>query len=314
MTNKNTEIIKNISIKGLFIAVFGVIMLCMNFSVNSASATTYSNSYPYSYNAPYNYRVSGNYQPNNYFGNNYGYGNYYGYANQNYPSNLTCPTGFNLTFLNSQYICIMRVGGGNTSYYGNNYNNYGNYNYGYYNNKYSNDDDLDGDEASLENFDISEGDDADDLEEGDNNKEIVEFEFDVEDGDVKVERVDLNFKYTGRSNGEDNPWDVFERAVLFADGDEVGEIDAEDRDEWTRDGTNTYRLRFDDMNYRVRENDNVVFTLEVDIARNSNSSRNSNTAYDIFVPDDGIRARDGRNRNHEIGDDGEKIRITIDNL
>jgi hypothetical protein len=164
---------------------------------------------------------------------------------------------------------------------------------------------LSGGEASLEDFDVKSGDDTD-LEEGMEGAEVVEVEFDVEDGDVNVERVDFHFEEASTSGTpDDEPWEVFENAVLWADGEEVADIDASDEDNWSDEGDDVYRLRFTGIDYTVRDGDKATLVLALDVA--SNVDDVANAAWDVFVPDTGIRAVDGEGIDQETGDEDDVV-------
>lgn len=217
-------------------------------------------------------------------------------------SNLTCPGGFNLTSYNGQFICLKRVdtpsNGGSTG--GSSGSGSG-----------SSSGDLRGGEATLDNFEVSEGDD-DSPEEDESGAEIMEIEFDVEDGDIRIERVDVHFEFTGSSDGEDEPWEVFEQAYLLIDGDEVADIETNDDRDWDEEDDDVYRLRFEGINYIVREGDTVKMTLEVDVSSDIDGAEDGDVSFELYIPDDGVRAKDGENRNEEIGDEDETATVNIE--
>lgn len=96
---------------------------------------------------------------------------------------------------------------------------------------------LSGDEASLEDFNSKSGDDDNVDENG--SAEVAVFDFDVEDGDARVERVDLSFD-PATLNDEQNPWDTFDTISLLIDGEEVASEDVSDEDEWLENDTEPY--------------------------------------------------------------------------
>jgi hypothetical protein len=161
-------------------------------------------------------------------------------------------------------------------------------------------------------LDISRGDDTD-LQENDNNAEIMRVEFDVEDGDAELDRVKIDFEFTGKNNGEDKPWNVFEDIKLLSNGDVIGTINGGDEDEWDNQGGDTYEITFDNLSELIRENDSADLTLEVDVQNSIDGANNGDVSYDVFVPDEGIRAFDDINDSFEIGDEGDTINIDISN-
>lgn len=172
-------------------------------------------------------------------------------------------------------------------------------------------DDLEGGSASLRGFDVDEGDDTD-IEEGDDRAEVAEVTFDVRGGDVRVERVDLRFEFVGNVNDADEePWNVFDRVRLVADGDTIADVDTGRRSDWDEDGDG-YVLRLDDLDdYVIREGDEADLVIEVDVANNVQGSDDDSVRWDIGVADDGIRVVDGDDDDHEIGDEDRTVRIEI---
>src|SRR5690606_24259690 len=68
------------------------------------------------------------------------------------------------------------------------------------------DDDLQGDEATLDDFDMRDGDDTE-VTEGQNNAPVADLEITFEDGDVRIERLDIFFDNSQVGfGGEDEPW------------------------------------------------------------------------------------------------------------
>lgn len=188
---------------------------------------------------------------------------------------------------------------------------------------------LRGGEASLENYDLSAGDDSD-IEEG-QSAEVAEFDFDVEDGDVMVDRVDVTFVLTS-DVGDDEPWDVFKSARLMMDGDEVAEMDIDDEDDWLdedgsrisdttetafglADATNRdgYTLRFSGVDTIVRENDEAMFTLELTAQNNVDDVDDVDAVtWGVFIGERGIRAEDGEEIQNYIGDEDDVVEFEVE--
>jgi hypothetical protein len=179
------------------------------------------------------------------------------------------------------------------------------------NNNNNNSAGLEGDEASLEDFELSEGDD-DELSQGDTEAEIVEIEFEVQDGDIRIERADFEFMFDGGENADDQPWEVFDSLILMADGEEIATMDASDEDEWSEDDDDVYMMRFSGLDYVVREGETAMLTLAVDVADDVEGSDDGDAVWEIVVPDEGIRGRDAENINQEIGDDSQSVTVEID--
>jgi peptidoglycan hydrolase-like protein with peptidoglycan-binding domain len=148
---------------------------------------------------------------------------------------------------------------------------------------------LSGGEASLDTADMHTGDGSgSEAEEG---VELASVDFDVEDGDVSVQRVEVTFEPQTLSTLEEKPWKYFDSVSVYADGKKLDEIDASDRDEWDEDG-DLYTLTFSGLNYVVREDDNAELSFMADIADGIDES-DLDQEFEITIPDDGIRAIDG---------------------
>ncbi len=148
---------------------------------------------------------------------------------------------------------------------------------------------------------------------GDDGVEVARARFDVRGGDVRVERVDLRFEFSGNSNeADDRPWQVFDRVALIADGDRIADLSVNRSSAWNRDGSG-YVLRLDDLDdYVVDEGDTADLRIELDVRSSvSGSDSSSRAVWEIAIADDGIRVIDGEDDSQTIGDEDEAVRITI---
>lgn len=165
---------------------------------------------------------------------------------------------------------------------------------------------LGGGEASLESFDLSSGDD-DEVEEG-ASAEIAEIEFDVEDADVELNRVDLSLVADG-DNEEEDPWDTFDSLRLLIDGNEIGEIDLSDEDEYLDEDDGTFRLS--NLDYVIDEGETVKIVVEV-TAQNSVDGADADAAtWTINVETDGIRATDAEGIEQYIGTAADEVEFDV---
>lgn len=166
-------------------------------------------------------------------------------------------------------------------------------------------------EATFSNFDLTNGDDTN-LEEGQSNVGVVDVEFDVEDGDARINRIDLAFT-PANNNDENDPWDVYETIALWDGSTRIATIDASNEDNWKEnDPTNgTYLLRFSGLNWVVREDDTAAFTVKVGTQNNIDGA-NDGESWDIAVPDSGIRAVDADGASVFTGDVDDFSTIDID--
>ncbi len=170
-----------------------------------------------------------------------------------------------------------------------------------------------GDEATLSNFDTKSGDDTD-LEEGQDEGQILDFKFKVEDADVEVQRVQVNFEFAGTNAGEDKPWKTFTGAHLMVDGDEVASVDdVSDKDTWSDEGSDEYSIRFNSIDEVVKAGDTAEFTVAMDV---NDSVDGTGTAgandWTVSVDTDEVRALDEAGIDQYIGDSSDTVDISID--
>ena len=171
----------------------------------------------------------------------------------------------------------------------------------------------DGEEASLEDFDSQSGDDTS-VEEGQEGAEVLEFEFDVEDSDVEVQRVEVNFNWDGTGSGEEDPWKAFDSATLWLDGEEVGEADLSDEDNWDEEVSNDeWSFRFNGVDTVVSEGETAEFVLALDVASSvDGSSTATNNEWYVSIDNDGVRALDEAGIDQYTGEDGDDVLINIE--
>lgn len=166
---------------------------------------------------------------------------------------------------------------------------------------------LKGGEASLESFDLSSGDDSN-VKEG-SSAEIAEIEFDVEDGDIRIDRIDLRL-VADNDNEEKDPWDTFESLRLLVDGKKIAEIDLNDEDEYLDEDDGTIRIL--NLNHIVREGDSVTIVVEVTTQNSVDGADNNLATWTLTVEDDGIRATDAEGIQQYIGSDSETVVFDVD--
>lgn len=159
--------------------------------------------------------------------------------------------------------------------------------------------DLKGGEASLEDLTIRDGED-DEVEEG-GTAQIAEIEFDVEDGDIRIDRVDLKLVQTGGATvSEDEPWEAFETiSLLDEEGDELASEDVSDEDDWLDEDDGTFR--FTGLDYVVREGETAVIIVEVEAADGVLNSADTDT-WTLTVEDEAIRGVDSEGIQQYLAD------------
>ncbi|MDQ5928126.1 MAG: hypothetical protein QG633_564 [Patescibacteria group bacterium] len=141
-----------------------------------------------------------------------------------------------------------------------------------------------GEEASLEDFDAKNGDDTN-LEEGQEDAEVMEIEFDVEDSDVEVQRIEIF-----ASSTTEDPWDLVESATLWSDGDDLVTVEGlDDEDNWDDEAGDAWSFRFNGVDLVVGMGETANFVVSLTLQNNLD---NLPEDLDVWVPDNGIRALD----------------------
>lgn len=164
---------------------------------------------------------------------------------------------------------------------------------------------LKGGEASLERFDAKEGDD-DEIAEGETG-EVGVFSFNVEDGDIELNRVDLSFTGAIGVGEEKYPWKTFDSITLLVNGKKVATEDVSDKRDWLRDKS-PYTFRFSGLKAVVKEGAKAEIAVEVTVA---DQVKNVGADWTVFVNDDGVRGTDAEGLTQSIGDDAETATFSI---
>jgi hypothetical protein len=169
--------------------------------------------------------------------------------------------------------------------------------------------DLSGGEASLEDLNAKDGDD-DDVEEGGKAK-VAEFEFDVEDADIEIERLDLSFETDAAGSEEDEPWKTFDTiTIMDEDGNKLASEDVSDEDDWLENDNEPYVYRFNSLDYVVEEGEKGTLIVEVE-AQDGIDGAETTIAWTTFIDEDGLRGTDGEGIEQYIGDDSETVSFDI---
>ena len=168
--------------------------------------------------------------------------------------------------------------------------------------------DLEGGEAVLRDFEASDGADTS-LNEGQTNAPVMDVEFEVAEGDIEINRIDVAVDHI--SGGDDDPWDVFESISIWVDGNRVAEMDVDRRSVWSSNTPNSgdYRVRLTGINEIVREGDRAEFTVAFSVANRVDDA--GSVEWETFIPDNGIRAMDSLGLAHYIGDTDETVSFDI---
>lgn len=174
----------------------------------------------------------------------------------------------------------------------------------------NNDGDLSGGEADLTDFNLLSEDGNG--SEGDHEVEAATAEFDVNDGDVEVERAELTLH--AMDSDSDEPWDYIDNVSVWADGEMLGDIDTDDRDAWDEEDSDDfsggsseqYTVTIDNLDYMVDEGDTAELTFAFDISDSIDDS-DLDQEFEIAVLDDGIRAVDSVGIQQYTGDNDEQV-------
>lgn len=144
---------------------------------------------------------------------------------------------------------------------------------------------LNGGDGDYKDFDVLGSPNNTDVDEG-TTEEVFGFEFEADDSDLLVERVDLIASST--NNNEDKPWTVIEEMAIVVDGDEVVSVDASDEDNWDEQEDDQYRIRFEDVDLKVEEGDTVK--IYVTVTAQDDLDTDETGTWDISLDTDGLRS------------------------
>lgn len=174
--------------------------------------------------------------------------------------------------------------------------------------------DLSGGDGDFDEFDVLGNPDSTDVEE-DETEEVLAFEFDAEDSDLLIERLDVLF--AEKNSNTDKPWKVLETVSVSINDDEVADIDASESDAWDEEESDEYSLRFDDIDFKAEEGETTKVVISV-TAQDTLESADLGT-WGVEIMDDGIRAlnADGiqvyeGTSNNDIDGDSDERTFTLD--
>lgn len=168
-----------------------------------------------------------------------------------------------------------------------------------------------GGEGYFTRFDVKDGDDTD-LEEGDKLASILEMSFDVESGDLNINRIEIAAT-PDVSNQEQDPWDTFTEFSVWDGKTLVGKIAADKEKNWKENSPTSgdYSLRIPSLNYKVKENKQITFTVKVTTAKNIKGISDGEI-WNVFIPNEGIRALDADKAVVTTGDAADAVTLNID--
>lgn len=171
---------------------------------------------------------------------------------------------------------------------------------------------LKGGEADLSSYDLRTGDD---LSEGDTNTEIALAKFDVDGGDVNVQRVRLTLQAKTTSGSiSTSPWKFYDTLYVYDGSTKVGTVDAGSRDDWDQqDGDNTissadaYQISIP-VNTVVKDGDTAELSIRAD-AQNTIDSSDVDQTFDAYIDDQDIRAVDAAGIQEYTGSNDDSVTL-----
>jgi hypothetical protein len=155
----------------------------------------------------------------------------------------------------------------------------------------------DGEEADFTDFDVEDADD-DSIQEGQEEVDIAEVEFELEEGGAALlERFDILLDYTGgEAADEDDAWEVFDTIYLIVDGDVIAEIDADDEGDYEdRDTTangndgDDNRLRITGINHVFDAEEDHTIVIAADIAGSVDLGADDEAEWTLTVDQTSLR-------------------------
>lgn len=171
--------------------------------------------------------------------------------------------------------------------------------------------DLSGGEASLGVVTSSSGDD-DEAEEGATG-DVAEFEFDVDDADIEISRIDLEFAFQGATSTEESePWNTFDTiTILDENGDEIASEDVSEEDDWLEEDNIPYAFRFSGLDWVIEGDETAKFTVQVEV-QGSVDGADTTIPWTVDVANDGVRGIDGEGLDQYTGEAGDSDAVSFD--
>jgi len=123
-------------------------------------------------------------------------------------------------------------------------------------------------EASLGETDLDNGESS--IEEGDEDVVVGEFTAEFEDGDAEISRIDVTLVRNNQggtdTDGDVDPWDVFDTVSIWVDGDMIEEVDASDEDEYLDETAG--EIRFSNLGIIAEEDEEIEILIAVSVQNN----------------------------------------------
>jgi len=116
-------------------------------------------------------------------------------------------------------------------------------------------------EASLDTFEIDDGEST--IDENDEDEVIAEITVEFTDGDAEISRIDLTLV---GDDADAEPWEAFETISLWVDGEKIAEENADDEDDYLDEDAG--ELRFTGLDLVATEDDEMEITVTATIQNN----------------------------------------------
>jgi len=166
-----------------------------------------------------------------------------------------------------------------------------------------------GDEGQLVEIDETSSLSSEEVMEDEEDVEVLGFEYEAEDSDMTIERVDVDFTHTG-SSGSDNLDDYITEVSIFHNGSKVASADVDEADE----DDDVYSFRFSGLDIVTKDGEADEITVAVSGVRNIDSD-DEGQEWTVEIPANGIRAIDEAGLSETYGDTDEiETTFTVETL
>ena len=158
-------------------------------------------------------------------------------------------------------------------------------------------------EATIEDFNARSGSHS--IGHSRTEEHLTSFDFRVEDGTARVERIDITIE-PQREDRQDEPERFFERISLWSEGTRLVTERIDEADAWSDgdddgDGRDDYTIRLSGFTVHIRSGESQSFNATIDTKELERDEREQR--FNVWIPDDGIRAVDDAGVMHELGDE-----------
>ncbi len=172
---------------------------------------------------------------------------------------------------------------------------------------------LSGGETSISDVSLDDADDTE-INEGEEKVSLGQIQFDVDDADAELDRVDIVFQSDDNqvstdAGEEEDPWKVFDTVYLLdEDGNEIASMSADDEDNWdeadqlaSMTDAEAFRIRFSDVSEIFEEGaNNATIWVAADIASSVDGADSDDAQWTIAIEVDGLRFTDGAGIDTEV--------------